>query len=110
MKPVKPKFGIHRASKEANERGLQLPRMCVNGEMKRVHRLWKVEPSTMRARERHNVTQDDVRLKRIQDRAKGVKFALGHGDLNNRKRKEMEQILRNLELAATAINRELKKR
>ena len=110
MKSVKPKIGIHRASKEVKKRGMQLPRTCINGEMKRVRRLWKVEPSTMRARERQNVTQDDVRLKRIQDRAKGVKFALGHGDFNNRKRKEMEQILRNLELAATAINRELKKR
>lgn len=110
MKAEKREFGTHRASKTPKERELQLPKISENGEMKRVRRLWKVELSTMRARDRQGVTQDNVRLKRIQDRAKGVKFALGHGDLNNRKRKEMEQMLRNLELAATAIDKEIKKR
>ena len=63
----------------------------------------------MRTRESRNITQDNVRLKRIKDRAKGVRFALGYGLLGFRKRKEMEQTLRNLELAATAINKELKR-
>ena len=46
--------------------------------------------------------------KRIKDRAKGIKFGLTHHDISFRKRKEMEKILHNLELAAVAIDRELK--
>jgi hypothetical protein len=52
--------------------------------------------------------QDDVRLKRIKDRAKGIKFGLTLPDISFRKRKEMEKTLHNLELAAIAIDRELK--
>ena len=63
----------------------------------------------MLTRNNRQVVQDDFRLKRIKDRAKGVKFGLGHGELTKKKRKEMEHMLHNLELAAVAIQRELKK-
>jgi len=86
-----------------------LPKLLIEGEIKQFRRLWKVDIKRMRTRERQNITQDNVRLKRIKDRAKGVRFALGYGLLGFRKRKEMEQTLRNLELAATAINKELKR-
>ena len=86
-----------------------LPKLLIDGELKQFRRLWRVDIKRMRTRERQNITQDNVRLKRIKDRAKGVRFALGYGLLGFRKRKEMEQTLRNLELAATAINKELKR-
>ena len=102
------RFGMHRAFKKTARQGFESSEIYVNGEKRRVFQLWKVKLRPMRVRERQQVTQDNVRLKRIRDRAKGVRFALGHGDLNYRKRKEMEQTLHNLELAAVAINRELK--
>ena len=86
-----------------------LPKILIDGEIKQFRRLWKVDIKRMRTRERQNITQDTVRLKRIKDRARGVRFALGYGLLGFRKRKEMEQTLRNLELAATAIDKELKR-
>ena len=94
-----------RDSKEATS----LPKLLIDGEIKQFRRLWRVDINRMRTRDRQNITQDNVRLKRIKDRAKGVRFALGYGLLGFRKRKEMEQTLRNLELAATAINKELKR-
>ena len=92
-----------------NKQATILPKILIDGEIKQFRRLWKVDIKRMRTRERQNITQDNVRLKRIKDRAKGVRFALGYGLLGFRKRKEMEQTLRNLELAATAINKELKR-
>jgi hypothetical protein len=65
--------------------------------------------SHIRRRKNRQIVHDDVRLKRIRDRAKGIRFALGHEDLAYRQRKELEQTLRNLELAATGIEREIKK-
>ena len=73
-----------------------------------VYRRWKVNFKPMLMRNNKPVVQDDVRLKRIKDRAKGIKFGLSHPDISFRKRKEMEKILHNLELAAIAIDRELK--
>ncbi len=102
---------MHHAFKKTAGKSSHSREIYVDGEKLRVYRLWKVKLKPMRGRARQQqVTQDNVRLKRIRDRAKGVRFALGHGDLNYRKRKEMEQTLHNLELAAVAINRELKNR
>tara|TARA_Y100000589_G_scaffold141243_1_gene134832 strand:+ start:76 stop:402 length:327 start_codon:yes stop_codon:yes gene_type:complete len=92
-----------------NKQATILPKILIDGEIKQFRRLWKVDIKRMRTRERQNITQDNVRLKRIKDRARGVRFALGYGLLGFRKRKEMEQTLRNLELAATAIDKELKR-
>ena len=105
----KTKSGTDPASETINKEATSLPKLLIGGEIKQFRRLWKVDIKRMRTRERQNITQDNVRLKRIKDRAKGVRFALGYGLLGFRKRKEMEQTLRNLELAATAINKELKR-
>ena len=104
----KTKFGTDPALETIIKDASSLPKLLIEGEIKQFRRLWKVDIKRMRTRERQNITQDNVRLKRIKDRAKGVRFALGYGLLGFRKRKEMEQTLRNLELAATAINKELK--
>jgi len=105
----KTKFGTDPALETIIKDASSLPKLLIEGEIKQFRRLWKVDIKRMRTRERQNITQDNVRLKRIKDRAKGVRFALGYGLLGFRKRKEMEQTLRNLELAATAINKELKR-
>lgn len=76
---------------------------------KRYYRRWDMDTSHIGRRKNRQVVQDDVRLKRIKDRAEGIRFALGHEDLPQRQRKELEQTLRNLELAAAGIERELKK-
>ena len=107
MKKIK--SGTDSASEIKHKEATSLPKLLIDGEIKQFRRLWKVDIKRMRTRERQNITQDNVRLKRIKDRAKGVRFALGYGLLGFRKRKEMEQTLRNLELAATAINKELKR-
>ena len=73
-----------------------------------MYRRWEVDLRPMLMRNSRQVVQDDVRLKRIKDRAKGVKFGLTNNELSFRKRKEMEHILHNLELAAVAIQREIK--
>ena len=106
MKKIK--FGTNLAQ-TTNKQATILPKISIDGEIKQFRRLWKVDIKRMRTRERQNITQDNVRLKRIKDRARGVRFALGYGLLGFRKRKEMEQTLRNLELAATAIDKELKR-
>ena len=106
MKKIK--FGTNLA-KTTNKQANILPKILIDGEIKQFRRLWKVDIKRMRTRERQNITQDNVRLKRIKDRARGVRFALGYGLLGFRKRREMEQTLRNLELAATAIDKELKR-
>ena len=103
----KTKSGTNLAS--TNKQATILPKILIDGEIKQFRRLWKVDIKRMRTRERQNITQDTVRLKRIKDRARGVRFALGYGLLGFRKRREMEQTLRNLELAATAIDKELKR-
>ena len=105
----KTKSGTDSASEITNKEATRLPKLLIGGEIKQYRRLWRVDIKRMRTRERQSITQDNVRLKRIKDRAKGVRFALGYGLLGFRKRKEMEQTLRNLELAATAINKELKR-
>ena len=107
MKKIK--SGTDSASEIKHKEATSLPKILIDGEIKQFRRLWRVDIKRMRTRERQNITQDNVRLKRIKDRAKGVRFALGYGLLGFRKRKEMEQTLRNLELAATAINKELKR-
>ena len=107
MKKIK--AGTDSALEITNKEATSLPKLLIDGEIKQFRRLWRVDIKRMRTRERQNITQDNVRLKRIKDRAKGVRFALGYGLLGFRKRKEMEQTLRNLELAATAINKELKR-
>ena len=107
MKKIK--SGMDSASEIKHKEATSLPKLLIDGEIKQFRRLWRVDIKRMRTRERQNITQDNVRLKRIKDRAKGVRFALGYGLLGFRKRKEMEQTLRNLELAATAINKELKR-
>ena len=107
MKKIK--RGTDSALEIKNKEATSLPKLLIDGEIKQFTRLWRVDIKRMRTRERQNITQDNVRLKRIKDRAKGVRFALGYSLLGFRKRKEMEQTLRNLELAATAINKELKR-
>ena len=107
MKKIK--RGTDSAIEIKNKEATSLPKLLIDGEIKQFRRLWKVDIKRMRTRERQNITQDNVRLKRIKDRAKGVRFALGYSLLGFRKRREMEQTLRNLELAATAINKELKR-
>lgn len=106
MKKIK--SGTDSASEIKHKEATSLPKLLIDGEIKQFRRLWRVDIKRMRTRERQNITQDNVRLKRIKDRAKGVRFALGYSLLGFRKRREMEQTLRNLELAATAINKELK--
>jgi hypothetical protein len=76
---------------------------------KRYYRRWDMNTSHMGRRKNRQIVQDDVRLKRIKDRAEGIRFALGHEDLAMRQRKELEQTLRNLELAAAEIERQLRK-
>ena len=107
MKKIK--SGTDSALEITTKEATRLPKLLIGGEIKQYRRLWRVDIKRMRTRERQSITQDNVRLKRIKDRAKGVRFALGYGLLGFRKRKEMEQTLRNLELAATAINKELKR-
>ena len=107
MKKIK--RGTDSAIEIKNKEATSLPKLLIDGEIKQFRRLWRVDIKRMRTRERQNITQDNVRLKRIKDRAKGVRFALGYSLLGFRKRREMEQTLRNLELAATAINKELKR-
>ena len=107
MKKIK--AGTDSALEITNKEATSLPKLLIGGEIKQYRRLWRMDIKRMRTRERQSITQDNVRLKRIKDRAKGVRFALGYGLLGFRKRKEMEQTLRNLELAATAINKELKR-
>ena len=107
MKKIK--CGTNSALEIKNKEATSLPKLLIGGEIKQYRRLWRVDIKRMRTRERQSITQDNVRLKRIKDRAKGVRFALGYSLLGFRKRREMEQTLRNLELAATAINKELKR-
>ena len=103
MKKIK--SGTDSAPEIKHKEATSLPKLLIDGEIKQFRRLWRVDIKRMRTRERQSITQDNVRLKRIKDRAKGVRFALGYSLLGFRKRKEMEQTLRNLELAATRLIR-----
>ena len=77
----------------------------LESEKKRYYRRWKVETPTLNAGRRREVVQDDVRLKRLEDRAQGIEFALRFEDLTYRQRKEMEQMMRNLRLAARGMRK-----
>lgn len=76
-----------------------------NQQKKRYYRRWKVETPVLDARRQREVVQDDVRMKRLQDRAEGIEFALRFDDLTYRQRKEMEQMARNLRLAAQGMKK-----
>ena len=97
---------LHKQKKGAY--GIGINSQAVQKQKFSVYRRWKVDFKPMLMRNNRQVVQDDVRLKRIKDRAKGIRFGLTHQDISFRKRKEMEKILHNLELAALAIDRELK--
>ncbi|WP_193182271.1 hypothetical protein [Nisaea sediminum] len=71
----------------------------------RYYRRWKVETPVLNAKRKREVVQDDVRLKRLEDRADGIEFALRFDDLTYRQRKEMEQMARNLRLAAQGMKK-----
>ena len=75
----------------------------------RYYRRWKVETPVLNAKRKREVVQDDVRLKRLEDRADGIEFALRFDDLTLRQRKEMEQMARNLRLAAQGMKKILDK-
>ena len=97
---------LHKQKKRAYGTGINF--QTVQEQKCFVYRRWKVDFKLMFMRNNKQVVQDDVRLKRIKDRAKGIRFGLTYQDISFRKRKEMEKILHNLELAAVAIDRELK--
>ncbi|UUX49365.1 hypothetical protein NUH88_18435 [Nisaea acidiphila] len=81
----------------------------LESQKKRYYRRWKVETPVLDARRKRDVVQDDVRLKRLEDRAEGIEFALRFDDLTYRQRKEMEQMARNLRLAAQGMKKILAK-
>jgi hypothetical protein len=80
--------------------------LLVERRRKRYYKRWEVETRNTRKRT-GAVVQDDTRLQRIKDRAEGIRYALGYEDLTIRQRKELEQTLRNLELAITGVERDL---
>ena len=55
------------------------------------------------SKRKRDVVQDEVRLKRLQERADGIEYALRYEDLTIRQRREMEQTARNLRLAAQGM-------
>ena len=81
-----------------------------HGGSKQYYRRWEMNTMNTGRREKRAIVQDDMRLKRIKGRAEGIRFALRYEDINDRQRKEMEQTLHNLELAATGIEKVLKSR
>lgn len=76
---------------------------------KRYYRKWKVETPVLDSKRQREVVQDDVRLKRLEGRAEGIEFALRFDDLTQRQRMEMEQMARNLRLAAQGMKTILNK-
>ncbi len=76
---------------------------------KRFFRKWRIRNAPNNRVGKHEVVQDDIRLRRIKDRVEGIKFALGYDDMPLRQRLEMEKTLYNLKLAAIGIARQLKK-
>ena len=77
MEKMKP--GMDSALIKNKRADVKPPKVLIDGEIRLLRRLWKTDISHMKTRERQAVTQDNVRLKRIKDRAKGVRFALGYG-------------------------------
>ena len=69
------------------------------------YRHWKVETPVFNSKRKREVVQDEVRLKRLQERADGIEYALRYEDLTMRQRKEMEQTARNLRLAAAGMKK-----
>ena len=88
----------------------QLHDRLSRSDSKQYYRRWGINTMNMGRREKKEIVQDDMRLKRIKGRAEGIRFALRQEDINYRQRKEMEQTLHNLELAAAGIEKELKGR
>jgi small GTP-binding protein len=78
----------------------------IAAQQRRYYRRWEVDTSMFKKRQ-NDVVQDDVRLQRIKDRASGIRFALGFEEITIRQRREMEQTLRNLELAILGMERSL---
>ncbi|WP_420405721.1 hypothetical protein [Nisaea sp.] len=72
---------------------------------RRYYRRWKVETPVLNQKRQRDVVQDDVRLKRLEDRADGIEFALRFDDLTQRQRNELEQMARNLRLAAQGMKK-----
>ncbi|MBT5263407.1 MAG: hypothetical protein HOL85_01135 [Rhodospirillaceae bacterium] len=72
---------------------------------RRHRKLWRVEESMASRKRSGTVVQDVTRLKRIKDRAKGIRFAMRYEDLTFRQKKEMKQTLQNLELAIRGMER-----
>jgi hypothetical protein len=54
------------------------------------------------------VTQGDTRLARLKARASGIRYALQTEALDRRKVRELEQVLKNLELAIRGMEDSLK--
>lgn len=81
----------------------------IRAQNKRYYRRWDMNTNHMGRRRNREIVQDDVRAKRLRDRAEGIRFALRYEDLSYRQRREMENMLRNLELAAAGVERAIKK-
>ena len=64
MKKIK--SGTDSASEIKHKEATSLPKLLIDGEIKQFRRLWRVNIKRMRTRERQNITQDNVRLKRIK--------------------------------------------
>mgnify|MGYP006929329989 FL=1 len=75
----------------------------LESQKQRYYRRWKVETPVFNSKRRREVVQDEVRLKRLQERADGIEYALRYEDLTIRQRREMEQMARNLRLAARGV-------
>jgi hypothetical protein len=71
--------------------------------------LWERKPKMRSFRDR-KVVDDPVRHRRLTARVKVIRFALGFEDLTFRQRREMEQTLKNLEMAIKALDQILQKK
>ena len=67
---------LHKQKKRAFGTGINF--QAVQEQKFSVYRRWKVGFKPMLMRNNKQVVQDDVRLKRIKDRAKGIKLSLIH--------------------------------
>ena len=59
MKKIK--SGMDSASETKHKEATSLPKLLIDGEIKQLRRLWRVDIKRMRTRERQNITQDNVR-------------------------------------------------
>lgn len=75
----------------------------LESQKRRYYRRWKVETPVFNSKRKRDVVQDEIRLKRLQERADGIEYALRYEDLTIRQRREMEQTARNLRLAAQGM-------